>query len=288
MTVETGPRDSPSVDVPPLTPMSIDVGGTSIRLLVRPGTFDADIVHEVVSTYQIPSLVEELRRKPTVTIFDVGAHIGAFSAIIATLLPRAVVHAFEPAPDNFAVLQENIRHAGLEPRVRATHAAIGGKAGFFATSDIGRSPDARNTGGHSVTGAQVYDSVPSDGRASAGMIPFGVLLDQAGHVDLAKIDCEGSEFEILYSLTPEQLARIDAMVGEIHSCVGFAGTATNGMEWNASALVGYLGRRFEAIRVDHRIETDTAILETFHATNRRPAGGVMQLLRRVTGRVQRG
>jgi len=116
------------------------------------------------------------------------------------------------------------------------------------------------------------------------MIPLGALLDQHGHVDLAKIDCEGSEFEILYSLTSEQLARIDALVGEIHSCVGFAGTATNGMEWNASGLVKYLGRRFEAITVDHRIETDTAILETFHATNLRPAGGVLQLLRRVTGR----
>ena len=284
MTLETGLRSSPDVNATSLKAMSVDVGGTSISLLVRDGTFDADIVHEVVRTYQIPSLVKELRRNPTVSIFDVGAHIGAFSAIIATLLPRAIVHAFEPAPDNFAVLQANIRHAGLEQRVWATHAAIGSKPGFFALGDIGRSPDTRNTGGHSVTGAQVSDSLPSDGRASVEMIPLGALLDKHGHVDLAKIDCEGSEFEILYSLTPEQLARIDAMVGEIHSCVGFAGTATNGMEWNASGLVKYLGRRFETITVDHRIETDTAILETFHASNMRPAGGVLQLLRRVTGR----
>ena len=68
------------------------------------------------------------------------------------------------------------------------NAAIGSKAGFFGLGDIGRSPDTRNTGGHSVTGAQVSDSLPSDGRASVEMIPLGALLDQYGHADLAKID----------------------------------------------------------------------------------------------------
>ena len=101
MTLETGPRNSPDVNVTSLKAMSVDVGGTSISLLVRDGTFDADIVHEVVRTYQIPGLVKELRRKPTVNIFDVGAHIGAFSAIICSTLPICSVARSLPMPSRW-------------------------------------------------------------------------------------------------------------------------------------------------------------------------------------------
>ena len=56
-----------------------------------------------------------------------------------------------------------------------------------------------------------------------------------------KIDCQGAEF-------------------------GFAGTATAGREWNATTLKQYLGQHYSTITTDHRLETESAILETFHAT----------------------
>src|SRR5262245_36860127 len=93
-----------------LQPVSVNVAGASITLLTRPGTLDGDIVNEVLDTYQIQALVERLRSKRSVIIFDIGAHIGVFSVAMATLLPRAIVHAFEPAPDNFEMLEQNIRH----------------------------------------------------------------------------------------------------------------------------------------------------------------------------------
>lgn len=251
---------------------TFEVAGTSLAMLVRPGTLDEAILLEVARTYPIRELIDRFRSQRAVTIFDVGAHIGAFSVTIARLLPQAIVHAFEPAPENFDVLQQNIRQAGMERRVLATHAGIsGGRRGFFAADDIGRSPDLRNTGGHSVMGAQVHDRALPDGRTSVELIDLGSLLDHETRVDVLKIDCEGSEFDILYSLTSEQLAKIDSMVGEIHSCHGFASSATNGMAWNAEALKGYLGRRFSSVRSDHRTETDTATLETFYATNLRPS-----------------
>ena len=270
-----------------LNRVTFDIAGTSMVMLVRPGTLDEAILHEVARTYPVGELVERYRSQRSVTIFDIGAHIGAFSVTIAKLLPHATVHAFEPAPENFDVLQQNIRQAGVESRVHATRAGIsGGRKGFLAADDIGRSPDQRNTGGHSVMGAQVHDRAPADGRESIELIDLGSLLDRQTHVDVMKIDCEGSEFEILYSLTPEQLAKIDSMIGEIHSCHGFAGSATNGMAWNGETLKKYLGGRFSAVQSDHRVETDTATLETFYATNLRPSifERVRAATRRMSGR----
>lgn len=103
------------------------------------------------------------------------------------------------------------------------------------------------------------------------MVVLNELLDAEARVDILKIDCEGSEFESLYGLTPAQFEKIDLMLGEIHSCVGFTGTFTNGREWNGSTLKTFLGEQFASVTSSHQIDSDTAVLETFHATRRQPA-----------------
>jgi len=253
------------VAVPELRPVSVTVDGTALSLLVRPDTMDDYVVREVVKTYRMADLVERYKSRPSVTIIDIGGHIGSFSVIMAALLPQAHVQVFEPVAANFEVLQQNIRHAGLERAIHATNAGISGKRAFMALDDIGMSPDSRNTGGHAVMGPNASDVPPADGRAFVELRPFGELLDRQGRVDILKIDCEGAEFDILYSLTPEQLAKIDSMVGEIHSCVGFAGTTTAGRDWNATTLKQYLGQHYSTITTDHRLETESAVLETFYA-----------------------
>lgn len=250
-----------------LKEVPVSVAGTSLSLLVRADTIDDSVVREVVKTYRIADLAKRFTSQPSVTIVDIGGHIGSFSVIMATLLPQAVVHVFEPVAANFDVLQQNIRHAGLERAIHATNAGIGGKRGFMALDDIAMSPDRRNTGGHTVMGPQVSDTPPADGRAFVELLPVGELLDRMARIDILKIDCEGAEFEILYSLTPHQLGKIDTMLGEIHNCYGFAGTRTAGHEWNAPTLKQYLGQHFTAITTDHRLESESAVLETFYATS---------------------
>ena len=253
--------------MPELKALSITVAGTPVSLLVRPGTMDDYVVREVVETYRIADLVNRYKSRPAVTILDIGGHIGSFSIIIATLLPQARIQVFEPVAANFEVLQQNIRHAGLGDAVHATNAGIAGKRAFMALDDIGMSPDRRNTGGHAVMGPQASNAPPGDGRAFVELLPFGELLDREERVDILKIDCEGAEFDILYSLTAAQLAKIDSMVGEIHNCFGFAGTTTAGRDWNAPTLKQYLGQHYSTITTDHRVESESAILETFYASN---------------------
>ncbi|MFI0446678.1 FkbM family methyltransferase [Actinomadura sp. 6N118] len=49
-------------------------------------------------------------------VFDVGANVGMFSLFIGSRCPSAEVYAFEPIPEVFAKLQQNICERGLNTR----------------------------------------------------------------------------------------------------------------------------------------------------------------------------
>lgn len=52
--------------------------------------------------------------KPGDTVLDVGANVGIFTSHMAKLVgPRGRVHAFEPEPNNFRVLEETVSHRKL-------------------------------------------------------------------------------------------------------------------------------------------------------------------------------
>ncbi len=71
----------------------------------------------------VTRLIETVVR-PGMTVVDVGAHIGYFSLLAARQVgPSGHVYAFEPAPENFALLTRNITGNGYQ-QVVATRKAI--------------------------------------------------------------------------------------------------------------------------------------------------------------------
>ncbi len=132
-----------------------------------------------------PDILLALKRwvQPGATVVDIGANIGYFTAHMARLVGSAgTVHAFEPEPDNFELLIDNMHANGLL-WVQAHQAAVGAQAGtaVLHTSDY-------NGGMH-----RLYDSVCCTGPAFA--VPV-LRLDQAladTRIDLIKIDIEGYE-----------------------------------------------------------------------------------------------
>jgi FkbM family methyltransferase len=52
--------------------------------------------------------------RPGMTVFDVGAHFGEYTVLAAQSVgPAGRVHAFEPQPELFALLERNVTAAGL-------------------------------------------------------------------------------------------------------------------------------------------------------------------------------
>ncbi len=138
-------------------------------------------VYEPVET----ALVRRLLR-PGQVFVDVGAHIGYYSVIAADVVgPGGQVHAFEPCPENFAILRQNVAPFG--DIVRACPAAVSDVSGHSTLflSDA-------NTGDHRlyVTPGRALVDVPT------------VALDdiealRKTRVDFIKIDVQGFEYRVL-------------------------------------------------------------------------------------------
>lgn len=115
--------------------------------------------------------------------FDVGANIGVYTRELSALAgPQGRVKAFEPVPETFVALSNNVRRLGLT-NVEVFNAAISDHHGRVAMS-----VPMRDDGTPNLYRAQVGegDAVPC--------FPLDSVLER---VDFIKIDVEGHEFEVL-------------------------------------------------------------------------------------------
>ena len=192
-----------------LTECRVDGGKPSF--FFRKGTSDEHILAANIS--ENPEYIFPKELKPKV-IFDIGANIGVVSVIMANVYPDAKIYAYEPNPVNFEILIKNTK--GYGEQIEIHNAALAAEAGKM---DLYLSDDPNNHGGCSL-----YQH-----RVDMSAKPFEVTCFSArkefemagGKVDLVKIDCEGSEWQILSSLTPAQLQSIQIMVGELHGINDF-------------------------------------------------------------------
>lgn len=188
-------------------PHEIRLRGFGLRILVR-GPMDVWAVKEAA----IDRLYERhgFPVRPGWVVIDIGAGIGEVSLLASRA--GASVAAFEPFPESFALLRENVRRDGANVRVFAC--AVAGRTGTIAL-DAGLGDPvyvrSREAGGDS--GADTIEA-PALSLADA--------LDRCGtgRVDLLKLDCEGAEHDILGAAGPDVLARIDRIVLEYHEWDG--------------------------------------------------------------------
>jgi FkbM family methyltransferase len=115
--------------------------------------------------------------------FDIGANVGYYARLMS---PRAEhVYAFEPDPDNFALLQRNCRNF---PNITPLNMAVGettGTVDFFKVPNSAMRHSLIDEGGGTqkilVTCTSLDDFVREKGIA---------------HVSLIKIDVEGAEEQV--------------------------------------------------------------------------------------------
>jgi FkbM family methyltransferase len=138
---------------------------------------------------------------------DVGANIGYFTCLMGKLAgPNGSLLAIEPEPQNFALLQENIKlnHLG---NVNAVRSALGASEG---TAMLGLYK-AANRGRHSLVATQAKNQIE---------VPIKTLDELARSAgppgeswSLLKIDVEGYEGFVLDG-AKETLPRVETLVME--------------------------------------------------------------------------
>ena len=163
-------------------------------------------------TYGFRPVLARLPRSPV--ILDVGANVGFFSLFAFHCRPEAFCLAFEPLAANFRILQE---HRELNPNCRweLFQEAVMGQDGEvqICSQKAGRVDASALVAAGDATlplGGDPPQKVPA--RSLSTIFAAHGL----SRCDWLKLDCEGSEFEILYECPPEILQRIDSISVEIH------------------------------------------------------------------------
>ena len=122
------------------------------------------------------------------TIFDIGANIGEISLRFAQLFPQATIHSFEPFPETFRTLKQNVS-LNCFPNIRLHPLGLGAQKGavFFEERAIG------NPGMNRVTSDLQRSSM------QAAITTLDTFAEEHGGpaISLIKIDVEGYEMEVL-------------------------------------------------------------------------------------------
>jgi FkbM family methyltransferase len=166
------------------------------------------------------------------TVIDVGANIGVFSIYAAECARGGRVYAFEPNPESLRYLKKNVDASRLGNVVVFPTAVAGGtgerllhvRPGNLLVSSLARGS-------------------PGDGEIRVRCVSLDEVMEVNGitQCDLLKLDCEGSEYEILQNCSPKTLGRVERIVGEFHEGPDISGTG--------DGLCRFL--RSRSFRVDH-------------------------------------
>lgn len=144
------------------------------------------------------------------TVIDVGANIGSFAIYAGKRVKRVL--AFEPAESAFSLLTQNVALNGLG-NIESMRAALGSRTGevvLYKGSD-----DALNTlYKDNASGKHGHETVRC---ITLSDVFANYALDRCHFL---KLDCEGAEYDILYSASKEILSRIDRISMEYHVLSG--------------------------------------------------------------------
>lgn len=145
-------------------------------------------------------------------VVDVGAHIGTFARLVHQLQPTSQIHCVEVHPRNVGPLWANVGEFATIHHAALTYLAEPCLLGFAGSA---------NTGVSQICDPAAWQAMPDnpwvrrEPRPASTLTLEGLLeREQLPHIDVLKLDCEGSEWDILERCGC--LDRVGRIVGEYH------------------------------------------------------------------------
>ncbi len=167
---------------------------------MRDNAYDFATFEEVIlrETYKI-----QLDFKPRY-IIDGGGNIGLTAAYFATQFPEADIVTLEPDKENFALLQKN---TSAYKNIMALNSGLWWRTADLVVKDMGL---GNNGFVVEETAEKTTGSVPA--------LSINDIMLQQGwkHIDLVKLDVEGSEKEIFSSGFENWLPKTRVLIVELH------------------------------------------------------------------------
>jgi FkbM family methyltransferase len=196
-------------------PLKFKLKPTPIELTMSPSM--KPLFGEIFMTQVYEPALQSITKKDP-TIIDVGGNMGYFALYSFLRKPEATIHSFEPVPTNYGFLQNNKR----------TNAQFNWHLYNNAVSDQDGEHDFYYDANYSPEGVDVSASLFSPEHISTvnqnhSCITVEVLglsawmqKNNITNCDLLKLDCEGAEYNIVYSLTDQDFQAIRYIVADVH------------------------------------------------------------------------
>jgi FkbM family methyltransferase len=142
-------------------------------------------------------------------ILDVGAHFGYFSLFASVNAPKSKIISLEPSSDNFNVLEKNIKINKIS-NIQAFNLGVSDKTGETSLF-ISKSKN------HSIFDSS-KNRLSSCKKEEIKVISLEDLLKKSNvsNVDFMKMDCEGSEYPLLFNTTKNTFKKIKTISLEFH------------------------------------------------------------------------
>ena len=181
---------------------------SGLKLSLRPNVGESFTFYE--NLIRQDYLQHGIQLKPGDTVIDIGANIGAFTVLAASRVGASgKVLAFEPEVATFKCLLKNIQLNQLT-NVTAINQAIDKTEGL-----------AELRVGHKSAFSNIHGSLGHMKSITTQTVETTTLVKvfetfKIAKVNLLKVDCEGSEYDLFETLPPFIAARIEQIAMEVH------------------------------------------------------------------------
>lgn len=145
----------------------------------------------------------------TPVVIDIGANVGYFSLFILNKFPQAKVYSFEPMPVNFKLLNK-YKNENLQLDFTVFNKAVSNTNETIVL--------AYNADDSFTTSATILKNTNQSDTVEVSAITLASIIkeNKIEKIDLLKLDCEGSEYKILYECPKNILQRVSAISLETH------------------------------------------------------------------------
>ena len=142
--------------------------------------------------------------KDTDIIIDIGGHIGLFSLYASQFCKNGLIYSFEPVPENYNLLIDNIQSNDLN-QIKPFNLAVSNSNSnvklYLNDDEAGHSMFSKSSKTitvDSISLQQIFDD------------------NNIENCNFLKLDCEGTEYEILQNLPLSYFNKIEKIVIEYH------------------------------------------------------------------------
>ena len=187
-----------------LTGHEYEIFETKSKIKIRIRTNSTDLM-ALTNVWMIDEYnIQDYNINENDTIIDIGSHIGSFSLLASQFCNKGKIFSYEPMPDNFACLQSNLELNKID-NIFSFNLAVSSDSSqldmFFNDDQSGHSAFSKNNKKitiESISLKQIFDD------------------NNIESCKLLKLDCEGSEYQIIDALPLNYFNRIENLVMEYH------------------------------------------------------------------------